>query len=263
MTILSVFPQLRLDGLVVATYAHGLETIGGVDVVSGRRTAGHHVAYHPGVEEVWEEYPDGKVRRFDVWALPNDADGQVTFANGPLAHLQANVDAFHAILAKRSTFIDVQYDVPLASTVETRQARGKIVRAIPAHNDRWRRWSLDLFFPFPYWNVLPQTLVNSGTPFTGAQVFTVGGGARVHDILVTATANGTITHAGTGNVLTVVGATGPVAINCRSKTVTDNGVNAPGVLTPSHPGWLWMDPGSNTLTVAGTTMSVAYYASRE
>lgn len=263
MTVLATNPQLRLDGLIVATYAHGLGTIGGLDVIAGRRSNSHELAYHPGTEEIWDEYPQAKVRTFDVWALPNDADGNVTFANGPLAHLRANIDQLQAILAKRDTFIDVELDVFTATGTETRSGRAKVVRAIEVGGRRIRTWSVSLMFPFPYWNVLPEVDVNGGVAFTGAQSFTVGGGARVHDITVTASGDGTITHTQTGNVLTIAGSVGSVVISTRAKTVTDGGAAAPGVMVPSHGGWLWMDPGTNELVVSGASMSVSYFEARE
>lgn len=261
MTILATFPQLRLDGITAATYAHGLETISGLDVLAGRRSLNIPYADHPGEAEHWDDQPTGKVRTFELWALPNDADGNVTHTNGPLAHLRENIDSLQAVLAKRGTYIAVELDVPTPTGIETRTGRAKILRAVEVKGTRVRTWKADLYFPFPYWNVEPQVVVG---PFTGAQNITPGGGARVHDIVIT-TVNGTVTNTTTGRTLTVAGAAGTVVINTRTLTVTDGGLPAPNVMVPSHGDWMWMDPGLNSFTASATpaATTIAYYAARE
>lgn len=265
MTVLAASPQLRIDGLVVATYSHGLATVAGLDVVGGvrRNDTARQVAYHPGELEDWDDYPTGKTRSFDLWVAPYDADGGVTYATGPLGHLRENIDALVAKLATRGAPVDVELDVTTPTGTETRSGKAKVVNPVVVAGTRLRRARVDLWFPWPWWNVLPEVLVNGGTPFTGTQAFTVGGGAPVHDITVTTTGNTVVEHVQTGDTLTLSGVTGATVVSCRSKTVTQAGVPAPGLMVPSHGRWLRMLPGSNSITVTGAAAAVSYFAARE
>lgn len=264
MTVLTPY-HMRLDGLTVATYAHGLENVDGLDVIAGRRTAGHRVAYAAGQTEEWDLWPDAKMRVFDIWVAPNDADGLVTFTNAERAHQRANIDQLAAILAKRLNPITVELDVPLDASVETRQGQATVLQAIPVTGSTGKRvFRAMLRFPFPYWNVLPQ--VNAGALSGAGNVLNVGGGATVHDITLTFSNDARITHQETGDYVEVTGSGGTaVTIALRQgATITQSGSPARGLARRNRPWWMKWEPGTVTLDVTGAgTVTVDYYEARE
>ncbi len=254
MTILQTAPQIRLDGLVLATYAQGLANVSGLDVLAPRRASDQTIAYMPGVEEYWDDPPGAKVRTFQVWVTPYDDDGNVTYAGGQHSHQRDNNDRLMAIIGKTGSPIAVEFDVQLpGGGVETRAAEGKVIDGAPVAGSRLRSWLIRVMFPFPFWNVQPQvTGVSPGAVATG-------GGARIHDIVATFTAAGTLENSDTGRILT---ASGACVVDVRRRLVTVGGNPAPNLITPSHPDWIWLEP-NTTNTIAGSNVTFAYYNARE
>lgn len=259
MTILNPF-HVRLDGLTVATYAHGLEDISGIDTVVAPSRRGVSAAYNDGTIPRSAPYIFGPKRTaWRMWVAPVDADGAVTLAGGLADHLRVNMEALQKVLGKTRSGITVEYDVPDgAGGTRTLRNIGRLAQDLaPAGTHKTRRVPVGLTFDWPFWDDTTTGLVTKG-PYTGAQTLTPAGTAPLVDAKLTCTVAGRITHDETGEyveVTSIPGGASSVIVTLRPpRTVKDNtGADVGNVLDVSHPWGLRFEAGvAANLTITGT-----------
>lgn len=273
MTILTDWP-IRLDtNLVLGTYAHGLEVVGGLHGAPGRRAPSIEALYHPGEVPRWDDMPEPMRRSYRIWIGSTDADGAVTHAEGERGHIEENIKALYAVVNKIGAPIAFEQDVPIVGGgVETLTGDCKVIDRTPIDGTRaLRRCDLDLHFPYPYLHIGDQVTDpgNSGT-FT---IDTSASYAPIFDAVVTF-------KSGTDQRLTVndgpwagqyiqyigtADGTG-VRIDCGRHTVTDlPSTRVDGGLRRSRANWLMLPPGHAALELeltGGGTVDLAYYLAR-
>lgn len=127
--------------------------------------------------------------------------------------------------------------------------------ADPISQTKWRRITVALISPWPYWKL-------GGTEFTntasGAGTITVTGNVPVFDPVITFSAAGTYSNTTAGWTLTTTGA---CVIDVGARTVQVGGVNNDNLLTRTDREWAWFEVGANTISRSvscTTTMRMQY-----
>lgn len=162
--------------------------------------------------------------------------------------LMANTDLFLSLL---TTGVLLEVDMP---DLTSRFLR---VNPLDAFNFsqplKMRDTSVPLVADYPYWQT-------GGAPDTdsisGADTVTTGGTAPVYNAVLVFAGDGTLTHADW--TLEVVGSSSAVTVDLGARTVTQGGLPAPNLLRRSSRDFAWFDPGANSVTAAGTTVSVSW-----
>lgn len=233
MTVLDPY-HVTIGGHVIGTYADALESIDGLEGIPGRRLANQQGAYRDGSWPAADTTPlfFGPARqRLRIWVAPFDADGAVTYANGPRAHLRENLETLWRILGGGAAGTQtVGWVVPTAASTKTLQNTARITAPHnPTGSTRLvRRLDVTLDYPFPFWRDTTTGLISVG-PTSSPQTFTPGGTAPHVDMTLTCTAAGKVTHDETGDfVEALTGFTTDLAIDLRNGTVLQNGGAADG-----------------------------------
>lgn len=264
MTILDPY-HLKIDSVVMATYATGLETVDGIEGIPGRVIASQHAAYVDGTVPLLNtpSFFTGRQQRLRIWVSPFDADGAVTYANGPRAHLRENLESIFRLIGGRSVSAHtVDWLVPLAATTKTLRNTARITSPVFASGGSRlvRRLDILIDHPWPFFKDITTGEITLG-PFTGAQSFTPGGTAPLADATFTCTSAGRITHDETGDFIeaTSIPTTSVIINQHPPKTVTSGGVDARDVYNSNRPWGLRFDAGVEAnLTITGT-WQIDYY----
>ncbi len=259
MTILDPY-HFSIDGEILATFARALEVIDGVENIPARRIREQQAAYIDG------SYPDlntpsffgPKQQRIRIWISPFDADGAVTHANGPRAHLRENLqDIFRLIGGSAISNHTVDWFVPDLATTKQLQnfARFSAPQAIRGASRLVRRLDIIATYPWPFFRDMTAGEKTLG-PFTGSQSFTPLGTAPLADAKFTCTVAGRITHDETGDFIEVtsVPATSVIIDQRPPRSVVQNtGADARDLYNSGDPWGLRFDAGVlANLTITGT-----------
>lgn len=254
--------HVKIDGEVMGTYAKAIEDLDGLESLPGRRVREQYAA---GVDGSWPAPAAGpamfqeKRQRLRIWVSPFDADGAVTYANGPRAHLRENLDDLYRIIAGTSRSAHtIQWIVPTPTGTITLENTARITTPIraAAGSRLVRRFDIELVYPWPFFRDITTGLQTLG-PFTGSQSFTPQGTAPLADMVLTCTSAGTITHDETGEAITAeAGFTTALVIDQRPpRSITHAGGASDGraYYNPTHTHGLRFDAGVQAnLTMTGT-----------
>lgn len=259
MTILDPY-HFRIDGEILATYANALEVIDGTENIPPRRIREQQAAGIDG------SFPDldspslfgPKVQRIRIWISPFDADGAVTFANGPRAHLRENLENIQRIIGGRAiSKHTIDWYVPDVATTKQLQnfARFAAPQVVRGATRMVRRLDINATYPWPFFRDMSAGLKTLG-PFTGAQSFTPLGTAPLADAKFTCTVAGKITHTQTGEFIEVtsVPAVSVIVDQRPPRSVLQNtGADARDLYNSNTLGGLRFDAGVlANLTITGT-----------
>ncbi len=272
MTVLTSWP-IRLDGLTIGTYAHGLEEVAGLHGGPGGRDPHLEVAHYPGEIPEWDIYPRGKVRRYRIWIGSTDANGAITHPEGERGHIEENIKSLLKVTNKIGTPIAFEQDVPLlAGGVETLTGSCKQTTPIDIAGVRaLRRVDLSLHFPYPYLHGAQVSALGNTLTFT---VDTAASTAPIFDAKVTFK-NGTnprltVTEGPwAGQYLEWIGSPGAsgVEIDCGAHTVRQlpGGTDASGGFRHNRANWLMLPHGDSALSLTlggGGTVDLVYNHAR-
>jgi hypothetical protein len=191
--------HVAIDGHILATYANALEAVDGIDGLPGRRISDHAAA---GVDGSYP-HPDAGPAMFGprhqtlrIWVSPFNADGNVTHANGPRAHLRENLDNLLRILggtSRSSHQVDWIVPTPAGAALTLRNtARISLPIQATGSTRLVRRFAIGLTYPWPFFRDVTTGLQTVG-PFTGAEAFTPLGTAPLADMILTCTSAGRLT----------------------------------------------------------------------
>ncbi len=259
MTILDPY-HFRIDGEILATYARALELVDGHENVPARRIRETEAAYIDGSFPALDtaSYFGPKLQRIRIWISPFDADGAVTYANGPRAHLRENLqDILRIIGGKAKSNHTVDWYVPDTATTKQLQnfARFSAPQNVRGSSRLVRRLDIIATYPWPFFRDMSAGLKTLG-PFTGAQSFTPLGTAPLADAKFTCTVAGKITHDETGEFIEVtsVPATSVIIDQRPPRSVVQNtGADARDLYNSNTLGGLRFDAGTlANLTITGT-----------
>lgn len=245
---------LSADGLVIGTYASTIEVIRGLRGIGGKRRQPVYAASRDGSVPSGELYAEEKRLPLQITIGPWDEDAASDHPDGPIGHLQENLDALETIFGK-SGLIDLRQIVPHRDGDIEIQAWGLVDKAVVVSGDPGR-WSMlvELILQWPYWHELPQVTRASATSHS----FTTGGTAPIADMVATFAGDGILTYAAGGSILEIAGSSGAVVVDVGRRTVTQGGVPARGLLrlgdgTPAH----WMRWPAQTAIAVTSTVGVA------
>ncbi len=265
MTLLSPDYKINIGGHDFATYADGLEAVDGLDTLPGRRLRRQPGAYRDGVSPYLDtpSFFDAKRQRLRIWVSSTNADGNVTYAKGPAAHLRENVETIMGILAGgTSSNLQVDWTVPTPSATRVLRNWAQIsTPLVGAGSSRLvRRFPITLDYPWPFFR--DNTAGETGLgPFTGSQSFTPLGNAPLADAELVCSSAGRITHDESGDFVEVSATpSGSVTIDQRPpRSVTDGGGDARDLYNANH-GWGLRFPANvlANLTITGT-WAINYY----
>ncbi len=206
MTTLSPY-HVRIDGNIMSTFARALAVVDGLENIPGRRVTDQFAAGVDGSYPILNtpSFFGPKKQRMRLWISPFDANGAVTFANGPQAHLRANLEAIFDIIGGQAiSNHTVDWYVPDEATTKQLQNFARITMpTVSTGSSRLvRRIDINLDYPWPFWRDMSAGEKTLG-PFTGAQSFTPLGTAPLADAKFTCTSAGRITHTQTGDFIEV------------------------------------------------------------
>lgn len=122
----------------------------------------------------------------------------------------------------------------------------------PISQIEWRRMSIPIVSPWPYWSEGGNELTNTGT---GAGSLTNNGNVPIYDAILTFSGAGTFTNSTAGWTITVSAA---CVIDLGNRTVQVAGVNSDGLMTArTSRDWGWFEVGANTLA-RSVSVTVTY-----
>lgn len=111
---------------------------------------------------------------------------------------------------------------------------------------------------WPFWRDAGAVTTDT---LSGADTLVVAGKQPIYDAVLTFAGNGSITHPALGWSITIAGAAGAVVVDLGNRTVTESGNEATNRMRRSgNREWGWFTPGNNSVTVATTSVGVAYRA---
>jgi hypothetical protein len=269
MTIIDPY-YIDIDSEPFATYAKAIEVIDGLENIPGRRIRENEAAYVDGSypPTTIDTFFTEKQQRLRIWVAPFDADGNVTYAGGPRAHLRENVEGLFRLLGgsgKSQHTVTWRVPTPAGGT-KTLQNTARISTPLTATGATRlvRRFDIFLIYPWPFWRDTTTGLITVGP--TGSNTSTTPGGtAPAADAVYTCTAAGRITHAQSGHyheITAIPGGASSVIIDQRARTIlTDGGADARAVYNSDWGGGLRLPAGAlANLTITGT-WQLDYYNS--
>ncbi len=260
MTLLSPDYHIDIDGTDLATFAHGLEVVDGLENLPGRRLSQQPSAFVDGVYPSLDvpSFFGPKRMRIRIWVSPYDADGNITHSKGMAAHLQENMEALKLLLGGQAIsnhLVSWTVPTPTANRILTNNAQISVPIVTQGSSKSVRRLTITLDYPWPFFRDATAGEKTEG-PFTGAQSFTPLGSAPLADAKLTCTVAGRMTHDQTGEFVEVSSIpSGSVIIDQRPpRSITSGGADARGVFNSNtNSGALRFD--ANTLanlTITGT-----------
>lgn len=264
--------HLILDGLALATVAHGLETVRGLDQVPEARIGLYEAAYRHGAVVDYDAYRRPRTQRLRAYISPYDADGAVTHPNGIAGQRRANIEQLLAILGKAGRGITVQKLVPHPVTPAATQTLEGVAVASGVDVDGTQLRSVDftLTHPYPFWHLTPQVgpvavpLSIDLTLATGARAT-----APIADMVFVFTGDGRVTYTNPlyGDTATqyidIAGSGGAtVTVDVGARRVTSGGALAFNWFDTNNARWMeWAPDAVANLTTVGA-VTVAYYPAK-
>lgn len=261
-----------LDGLPLATVAHGLSTIRGIDQAPEPRIGLYEVAYRHGAHVDFDSYKGARTQRLTAYISPYDADGAVSHANGVAGQRRENLEDLLAILGKQGAPIAVQKLVPHPTTPAAVQTLEAEAYATVNDVDGTQLRSLDftLIHPYPFWHLAPKqgpAAVPASIDLTRATGLAAT--APVADMVFTFSGDGRVTYtnppygATATQYVEVVGSGGAtVVVDVGARTVTSGPALAFNWWGTNSARWMeWAPDSVINLTTTGT-VTVEYHAAK-
>lgn len=259
--------HIKIDGHILATYANGLEVVDGLDTIPGRRITEQEAAYVDGSYPALDipSFFGPKRQILGIWVSPFDADGNVTYATGPVGHLRANLEALQRILGgKARSNHTIQWIVPTDTATKTLENYARIYAPIVSQGSSRliRRFRIELVYPFPFWRDVT-TGLRSVAAGSGAAAYTPAGTAPLVDPVFVCTAAGRITHTETGDYWDIADLDGASSITISQRiprtVVNNSGDDVRGLVTSNRPWGIRLDAGvAANFTRTGTWAMQAY-----
>jgi hypothetical protein len=123
---------------------------------------------------------------------------------------------------------------------------------------RQRRITIPYETTWPYWR---DAGAESTDTLSGSDTLAVTGRQPIYDAVLTFAGDGSITHPALGWSITIAGSGGAVVVDLGNRTVTEGGNEATNRMRRTgNREWGWFTVGNNSVTVAGTSVGVAYRA---
>lgn len=253
--------RLTIDGVSLGTYAHMIEVVRGIDVLTGRVRQPATVAFRHGTVPTADWYYDEKILPLVITVAPWDEDGGATHSVGDQGHLRDNLDVLLHLFGKRS-LLDVRRLVPTEESDEVMElqayatvGRNVVVDGGPAH----RQFAVDLILPYPLWHELPEVELSADTSHT----ITTGGTAPIADMVFTLSGDGTVSD-DLGHSFTISGSAGPVTVDVGAREVYEGGNLAMSLFSLDGGRDNWMEwPAQTEIEVTSTVaVAVSYFNAR-
>ena len=126
----------------------------------------------------------------------------------------------------------------------TRFVLGYALSAVPIGQTSWRRLTVPILCPYPYWRLggTQQSVFGSG-----AGTVTIVGNVNVYDAVLVFAGDGTYTNSTAAWSITITGSSSAVTVDLGARTVKQAGVDADNLMSRTDREWGFFVPGLNTL----------------
>ncbi len=105
------YSNYKWNGIQLQTYGWNLIGTGGTDTLPARRGSNNPTPYQDGDYSFGDKFYQSRILKLSIGVLPQDSDGKVTAADGPLFHLQDNLDYLKGILQQNTGLQLFSYEV--------------------------------------------------------------------------------------------------------------------------------------------------------
>lgn len=223
---------------------------------SGKKGSDIPGLYRHGDVAVAQKWHGPAMRMFEFQPRYTNASGAVTHGDGAAGHAFENFAVMAQLLGGGRELVSIRQTAPDWGTV---QVNGWQTTDITPSQQR-NVFLVTMRCPDPFWTATSQSNQSAASPIT------VAGNAPITDPIIQFTGTTTdakLTHTASASYIQIDGAlpAGGVQVDVGAGTCTriSGGTDYSNYLTVADEWWMELDPGSNSFTVSGGTITVYWY----
>ena len=253
------YSNFKMNGIQLQTYGWNLISTDGVDSLPARRGSNNQTPYQDGDSSFGVKFYQSRVLKFTSGGLPQNSDGKVTAADGPLYHLQNNIDYLKGILHQNSGLQLFSFEVE--NGVGGQVQREIDVEILASSSIRpflknGKQFDIVMTAPRPFWREMPLVTVNQNTITSFPHAFNINtlGNAPINDMVMTIDANASgaapsLECVSTGDKISITDVgiliNDQFIIDLNTKTFTKNTVRADGFISRETAWFMRLPPAAS------------------